>query len=763
MSSPKGSQAQKTRLPSFTRKVPLEVPSPTEKDWSKDDEEDYVFKDPDEELDSLPQPYRMINKLVNLLFDRSWEVIEERDALRKSELSRIRPTVYPPVVESKLNKMPNCMAISQDYVFIGGARGFSIHSLFNAKQIYVWEKLKVDVTSICATDLGSEILIAPVDEIGIVRLFYLYKDGLCLIKAINEVEDTSKQSTCLKMEISQGGDFAAFFLQGAGDIWLDVYKLPKESWLKEVEHPQLSINPKKKVRQLQLNTLDAMTSDNLEMDISFRGDVKLSLPVHIMKIKPPKPVTGTTFKSPLEVFAKIEDCYGLGSGQNHFIRESQWEQQAAVFNASYKKYLDGEWEEEPLSMATFHFLPPGCITATPVDVKSPSGVAYVLGVHWTGSHNFFLYLLNRTLKDKVDPEGVWPCAAPIAVSQLSCSSSYLVLACEDGVLTLWDLAEGFPLGVVALPEGCICQSIHFLKYFLVHEGRNVFPEGPVKSQMKCVVLCTDASLHLVAAQGSEAPTISVLIERPVNHLDEAVCAVAPVPALPGMVLIFSRDGHVHLMDVAKPHIICAFAPPRPYHLAVPWKPMFVVSFHHPCFLLRGDHPDEIKSTDDAKNIQNSLFYFNFEAYPLLENISRNCSIPQSALTANMGFPHELPLEKSEEAEADSCQTGRSQSSAHSDGAGLEHSRASPKLESLTWAHSAPTSPTSTGRAALVAQRGKTRRVCERRADGMEGILSGENAGCTAACRTLSFKYKKKIICTSMLVCVNNFQGLTRSC
>lgn len=43
----------------------------------------------------------------------------------------------------------------------------------------------------------------------------------------------------------------------------------------------------------------------------------------------------------------------------------------------------------------------------------------------------------------------------------------------------------------------------------------MFPEGPVKSQMKCVVLCTDASLHLVAAQGSEAPTISVLVERSV--------------------------------------------------------------------------------------------------------------------------------------------------------------------------------------------------------------------------------------------------------
>jgi len=28
------------------------------------------------------------------------------------------------------------------------------------------------------------------------------------------------------------------------------------------------------------------------------------------------------------------------------------------------------------------------------------GTACVLGIHWTGSHNFFLYSLNKTLKDK---------------------------------------------------------------------------------------------------------------------------------------------------------------------------------------------------------------------------------------------------------------------------------------------------------------------------------------------------------------------------
>lgn len=58
------------------------------------------------------------------------------------------------------------MAISQDYVFIGEAKGFSIYNLYDAKRIYVWEKLKVDVTSICATDLENEILITTVDEMG---------------------------------------------------------------------------------------------------------------------------------------------------------------------------------------------------------------------------------------------------------------------------------------------------------------------------------------------------------------------------------------------------------------------------------------------------------------------------------------------------------------------------------------------------------------------------------------------------------------------
>ena len=60
---------------------------------------------------------------------------------------------------------------------------------------------------------------------------------------------------------------------------------------------------------------------------------------------------GTTFKSPLEAFAKIAGCRGLGSGQNHYIKASQWEKREAILKATYKKYLDGEWEPEPIRWA----------------------------------------------------------------------------------------------------------------------------------------------------------------------------------------------------------------------------------------------------------------------------------------------------------------------------------------------------------------------------------------------------------------------------
>uniref|UniRef100_A0A803T1Z7 Uncharacterized protein n=1 Tax=Anolis carolinensis TaxID=28377 RepID=A0A803T1Z7_ANOCA len=85
------------RMSLFLRKQPVEIPSPTEKDWiKKHEEEDLFLKDPDE---SLPQPLRTINKVLNLLFDRAWEIIESKRPLQEIKQQNLALTIYHPSAE----------------------------------------------------------------------------------------------------------------------------------------------------------------------------------------------------------------------------------------------------------------------------------------------------------------------------------------------------------------------------------------------------------------------------------------------------------------------------------------------------------------------------------------------------------------------------------------------------------------------------------------------------------------------------------------
>jgi hypothetical protein len=69
------------------------IPPPSMISSYLDDDSDFVT-DPEQIRDQLPQPYRMINKIVNYIFDESWEVAQRREEQRILEESRIRPPQY---------------------------------------------------------------------------------------------------------------------------------------------------------------------------------------------------------------------------------------------------------------------------------------------------------------------------------------------------------------------------------------------------------------------------------------------------------------------------------------------------------------------------------------------------------------------------------------------------------------------------------------------------------------------------------------------
>ncbi|NWI71092.1 WDR93 protein, partial [Todus mexicanus] len=456
----------------YIPKHPLEIPPPSEEDWLKEEEEDFFLQDPDREREALPQPVRMINKLVTLVFENAMEIIERREMLREAQ--KLQPRKLLPTAEFQVTGKANCLAVSGEYIFVALSVGLAAFSMSDCKEVCVWDAVNTEICAVHASDLGNKLhVLLAVDEMGLIWLFCFHKESFLFVKVLNEKEDVTKRNTCVEVVLSLGGDYAGVLLQGNTKAWLEVYRLPKDSWLKETgKNPGAAAGLMYRERKSSwTSAADSFLLQESPVPAN-KADVKLSLPVLVLKVKPPKPVTGSTFKNPVDALKKVDDDSMLGLGYNHLIKDSQWEMHEAIFRSTYQEYLEAEAEDERGSKeviprrATFRFLLPSQILQVGPEMKVQPDLPAGISVHWDGSHNLCLYLLNRPLREKVDsdakPDVVWPCAAPIACSAVSSCFRYLALACEDATITIWDKHLGSPLSVAAILEERLIRSVHFL-------------------------------------------------------------------------------------------------------------------------------------------------------------------------------------------------------------------------------------------------------------------------------------------------------------
>ncbi|XP_051484687.1 WD repeat-containing protein 93 [Apus apus] len=611
----------------YTRRHPLEIPSPSEEDWLKDEEEDFFLQDPDRKRDVLPQPFRMINKLVMLIFENAMEIIERREMLRKE---KVQPTELFPTAEFQVFGRANCLVVSGKYIFVGLSEALAAFEVSDCEEAGVWDAVKTEICAIRASDLGNDChVLLAVDEMGLVWLFCFHNESFQLVKILNETEDLSKQSACVEMVLSPGGHCAGVLLQDSTKAWLEIYRLPKDSWLKVMEG---SPGAAGKERRSSCLPEQARVS-------ACRSGVKLRLPVLLLKVKPPKPITGTSFKSPLDALKKVDYGSMLGLGYNHLIKDSQWEQHKAIFCSTYQEYLEAEGEtqrkEEIPRHATFHFLLPSQILQVGHEMKVQSDAPAGISVHWDGNHNLCLYFLNYSLKEKADsdpkPDVVWPCAAPIACSAVSSCSRYLALACEDAVITIWDKHLGCPLSVTAILEERLIRSIHFLQSpAAASEVASCPGTDPACPIVQLLVLCTDSSLYLVKAPRAGKSSITLLAERPEDP-NLAISALVPVLAFPSAALVFSWDGTVSLMNTATSQIVSHFRTPPSHAVASPWQPVFTVDHVNGCLLLRGDEQQLTDALEHNGVSCSTIFIFDFNSYPLKEAFPKEPGLPLKSL------------------------------------------------------------------------------------------------------------------------------------
>ncbi|XP_060116052.1 WD repeat-containing protein 93 [Heteronotia binoei] len=625
-------------MPFYLRKLPLEIPPPTEKEWIKKDEEEAFFlKDPDQIIDYLPQPFQMVNKLVTVLFERAWEIIEGREQCHVMKKHHPPPAQYWPSAEFQVVGRANCLAASQEYIFIGLSTGLSVFSIATCEKLCAWETARLEICTLRASDLeNNSHILGAVDEMGSAHLLYFSKENLLHVKAINEVEDISKRNTCVQLELSYRGDYAGFLLQGNLEAWLEIYRLPKDSWQKETEHvqtfaltgPVLNSSPAsfrdRKLstatveRNVDFRSLDTPGENTEEQDLQqlLNRECKLSPPALLMKVRSPKSPAGSAFKNPYEALMKSDDGTVVGLGQNHIIKDHQWERLEEIFNSTFQQYLDLE-SKEKLSHAMFHFHGPGRTLPIGMENKAEPDAPVALSLHWSSSHNLCFYLLSRPPKEKPDsdpkPDIIWPCAAPIVLSCVTPCSSYLAFVCEDGAITVWDKYLGFPLFVTMLPDGCVVRSIQFMPYCPLTRNKTLSPSKyPACTNVQLLVLCADGSLHLMTSGAKEFST-KILVYKPEDP-SQVISAAATVPSLANAVLTCSWAGTVSLMDSATEATVMHFITPPPYKVTTPWHPVFTVDTDGKYLILQGFEQSASVKAETGIN-RSTIFLFDITSCP----------------------------------------------------------------------------------------------------------------------------------------------------
>ncbi|XP_046574489.1 WD repeat-containing protein 93-like [Haliotis rubra] len=530
-------------MPVYLRKNVVYTP-PSIENVSDEDEDDYI-QDPEQIRDILPQPYRMINKLINGILDVVWEDVSQKESARIAEQSKIRPPKYDCGVE--IQNQTHCKATSLAdsgdgrYIFIGLPNGLSVMDASTQKPITIWEEDNMEIVNIRSHVMGVQTyLIVTLDDMGTGRLFAFAFDCLFMLKVLNEQESGAKHLVS-KCESSNEGDYAGVVLENTStkETWLEIHKLPRDAWLRELEAIQAQIAPKQNPqeetsgeaqnteghgtegestqlikqiheksrsssassgkssssdRQRKKNRSDSKKGRGKDRSGSPKpstpppmtgnpGDkmsYKFTAPTLVLKVKPPTPLTANTSSSTYSACQKIDSGEVIGTGQSHLLSANHLEGRDTMFNHLHEnllKYLPKDKTEEEIVVApTFHFLNAGRMVPQGLEQPSQAGLPTTVAVWWTGGSHVTHYSLLKTAKDfEHKPDVVWPFSCRIRCSSVSSCTVLLAVGLENGTVVLWNRYLGIDKGVIRICQDVPIERLKFLDPSITQPASQGYP------------------------------------------------------------------------------------------------------------------------------------------------------------------------------------------------------------------------------------------------------------------------------------------------
>ncbi|KAL3866222.1 hypothetical protein ACJMK2_043544 [Sinanodonta woodiana] len=663
-------------MPVYIRKNVSYTPSSLDK-ISVEDEDDYLV-DPDQLRDTLPQPYRMVDKVLNLLLEEVWDVISKREEKRMEEARKIKPPQYqhsehiegaiPGATTHKLNvSYTKCMCDSVDgkYVFLGLPSGLLAIDGHSQQILAFWEDEHADITQIKAYLMGEQLyLIITIDDMGIARLFSFLINKIYLLKVLNEQSPDSENKILVsKIEASQEGDYlgAVFENPSTLEMWFEIHKLPREDWcnqfdsilqaLKKAEDkrmieetedveqtpkdagdqdlmsgtaPAETVDPQTQIHQVTEG--EATGTVIAEEDGGLMGDYKFSQPQMLMKVKAPQPITGNHVGNLYQACQKVDTGEVIGMGYNNIVTPAHLDLRKTVFEHLHEdllKYLPKDDEQKSNTnmqqMPNFHFLNPGRMI--PIGLEQPNLADHPVSVAmwWPGSTNLLQYSLLKTSKDQdIKPDLVWPLTCKLTATAVSQDTSVLAIGLENGNVIVWDRYLGIQRGVVNVTDSSAIRQMTFLDPSICPQEDTEYPPYPTKVAMYILVWCRDSSIHLLHTTSGfvSSPTC---VSPPVENDSDHITVMDPVVGLPDLILTVVNKGTVQIRDILKGIILFEIKFPETHELTTPWEPVYAVGGLGQMLYVKGTLKENNEEEENESGLQTgSIFVYHFRSFPSLD-------------------------------------------------------------------------------------------------------------------------------------------------
>ncbi|XP_071965373.1 WD repeat-containing protein 93-like [Antedon mediterranea] len=658
-------------MPVYVRKNLMSITPDTLTNLSSD--EDDFLADPDQLRDPLPQPFRLINKLLVQIFDRAWEQLSIREEVRVEEAARYKPTQCEDAIQLEDLGKGTCLKESPDgrYIFVGLPTGLAVLDATQHIILANWEQ-DVAISVLEISLIGVQMyLVTTIDELGILRMFFYAFGGIHLFRILNDQDGMKAQAT--GVTLSNEADYMAVSMTGGNDeVWLDVYKVPRDNWQQELEtaaNNALKHGSQAKTRMEQAHDavgdqpidvsdpsdhisgvpLERSTSKSQiplsrtqSMDIvteSKTSDAKamnlsnLSRPVHILRVKPPPPFTGTANCTPQVALSKLDDGVILGSGAKHLITEAHCDLRSTVFQHLHERDLkclrkDEEAKTPTRPQSLCVFLNAGRMLPVGLELPANTGRPNSIAVAWSGSTNLYHYSLLKQAKDiEHKPEMVWPHSSPITVLSTTPCTSLLAIGLQNGMLLVWDMLYGIPLKVQKVSSSGFVTYIKFLNPNVLSESTGG-TNAPYATKQPCIVLvgCSDGSLTSIPCGGTQT-TQNVSIVKKSTYEVEKLCFIQTFPLIPQVILTACKTGTVMLYDAVKGDVICEILLPESYQLSIPWSPVITLGAEGQMLFMKAN---KVNSDKDyiLQNEDSSIFVFQLRSAPPLESYWQNVQEPQ---------------------------------------------------------------------------------------------------------------------------------------